>query len=129
MSLKSRPPLGGKWGHGLTSLSNVTKTSEGAGGHFVDVTHGEQIEMELDAFISKRDKKRRTAEGERPAEESYERNLRAHSARRALSVLYEWRAFHHAQRESNRRNFEILDARHAADLERVEREIERRMTA
>ena len=55
MSLKSRPPLGGKWGHGLTSLSNVTKTSEGAGGHFVDVTHGEEVEAHLEAFVAKRE--------------------------------------------------------------------------
>ena len=65
----------------------------------MDVTHGEEVEAHLEAFISKRDQQRRKSEGERPREESYEQNLREHAAERRLSVLYQRRDFALAQIE------------------------------
>jgi hypothetical protein len=92
----------------------------------VDITQGELVEAENDAFIRRRDKQRRETEGERLAEELYKRNCRDHNAQRELSYLFQWRDFYAAQTEAHRRNYEWLVARNAANLERVEREIERR---
>jgi hypothetical protein len=55
-------------------------------GRFIsrDITHSEQIEKELDTFISKRHDQRVAAEGGRPAEAAWRESERRVAARRRL---------------------------------------------
>jgi hypothetical protein len=91
-----------------------------------DISHIEKVESELDAFIGKRDRQRREKEGERLEEQLYKQACRDQNGQRELSYLFQWRDFYGAQLEAHRRNFRLLLARNKANLERVEREIERR---
>ena len=46
-----------------------------------DVSTGEKVEKDLDAFISKRDKERRLSEGERAEEAAWRESARRHNAK------------------------------------------------
>ncbi len=46
-----------------------------------DVSTGEKVEKDLDAFISKRDKERRLSEGERAEEAAWRESVRRHNAK------------------------------------------------
>jgi hypothetical protein len=56
----------------------------------VDITQGELVEAENDAFIRRRDKQRRETEGERLGEELYKESCRQYVMKRDRERAAEW---------------------------------------
>ena len=85
-----------------------------------DIRQGELVEAELDAFISRRDTQRRTTEGERAAEETYEENVRRYHKRERRGMLWERLRYHEALIQSHCSTFELLIGRHRSEVARLE---------
>ena len=86
----------------------------------MDVWKGEAVEGDLNAYITRADKRRRKLEGERPAEESYMPGLRRRDAERQRDLAWEWLR-HHTQKMRNRdRTKAILDAQDLQEIARYE---------
>ncbi len=77
-----------------------------------DISTGEKVEAELDAFISKRDKERRLSEGERAEEAAWRESVRRHDAARDAELREQWREYHQGQEERHRANLEALATYH-----------------
>ena len=87
----------------------------------MDIGKGERAEGDIDSFITKADKLRRKAEGERPQEESYVPNLRRRDDDRQRSLAWQWLR-HHTQKMANRdRTKAMLDAHDRQEIARYER--------
>jgi hypothetical protein len=99
----------------ILSIANV---AGGAGGYRVDVARTEQIEGELDAFISKRDKQRRREEGDRPAEEMYAASTRRYHERQVRQGWWEWLRYHERMIAAHTATLEALIGRHREEAER-----------
>jgi uncharacterized protein (DUF1501 family) len=84
-----------------------------------DIATEDKADAQIDAFISKRDAKRREKEGARAAEELWEASSRVHDARRAAAMRAERWEYHRAQAERHRRNLGALVAHHEAEAERL----------
>jgi hypothetical protein len=56
----------------------------------LDVSHGERVERDLDAFISKRDTERRQSEGERQREELWQESVRRYNGRQEQDHRLAW---------------------------------------
>jgi hypothetical protein len=54
------------------------------------VEHGERVERDLDAFISKRDTERRRSEGERRAEDLWQERVRRYNVRQSEDHRLAW---------------------------------------
>jgi hypothetical protein len=96
-------------------LTNVDKASER---RLVDITRGEQVEAEMDAFISKTDKQRRREEGDRPAEEMYAASVRLHHDKRQRVRAWEWLRYHERMIATHTATLEALIGRHRKEAER-----------
>lgn len=86
----------------------------------MDVAKVNQVEGDLDAFISKRDKQRRRAEGHRPSEALWVESCRRYAQTRCEEELWERLLFATAMRRSHTRTFAELDAKYSrmiSDLE------------
>jgi hypothetical protein len=64
-----------------------------------DISKGEIVEAEIDAFISKRHDRRVVEEGHTASEEMYEESARRYQERMRVRARYEWHLFHTAQAE------------------------------
>jgi hypothetical protein len=62
-----------------------------------DISKGEAVEHEIDAFISRRDGQRRQTEGECPEEEAWQAGVRAYDAARREEMRTAWREYHQGQ--------------------------------
>ena len=83
-----------------------------------DISVGEKVEAEHDAFISRRDRDRRKLEGERESEEAWKRSERRRDAARDARLREEWSLFHQDQAERLRANLEALIAHHEVEAEK-----------
>ena len=83
-------------------------------GRFInrDISKGEVVEAELDAFISRHDKMRRIKEGERAEEEAWRESTRRANAVREAELKAAWCEFHQEQAERHRATLEALAAHH-----------------
>jgi hypothetical protein len=75
---------------------------------------GEAVERELDAFISKRHKRRVQDEGERLALEMWQESERRYAERRREEMRAAWCEYHRDRAASIRRNLEALAEGHEA---------------
>ncbi len=83
-----------------------------------EISTGERVEKDLDAFIAKRDVARRRDEGERAEEATWiESERRAQQARDAR-LREEWCAYHTAAAERHRANLEALIRSHEEQARR-----------
>ncbi len=73
-----------------------------------DISPGEKVEKDLDAFISKRDKERRLSEGERAEEAAWVESERRAQATRDARLREEWACYHTEQAARHRANLEAL---------------------
>ena len=83
----------------------------------MDIGRSEMVEAELDAMIRRRDRDRRTEEGERPAEEMWAESCRAYEEKRRAERLFEWVEYHEEAAERALANGEAIAARHRAQIE------------
>jgi len=83
------------------------------------VAPGENVEAELDAFISRRDRQRLKEEGERQEEELWRETVRRHKAQRDAQLREEWANYHQGQAERLRANLEALIAHHEAKARQI----------
>ena len=74
---------------------------------------GEKVELELDAFVAKRDAQRRRTEGERPSEAPWRQSERLSDERRRSENRWEWVRF-----------FDRMAASHASLAKDYERRAE-----
>jgi hypothetical protein len=81
----------------------------------VDIAHGEKVEAELNALITRRDDKRRETEGERAAEAMWAESERRHAEQRRAANRSAWASFHRAQAERHRATLTDLIAHHQAE--------------
>jgi hypothetical protein len=63
------------------------------------VEHGERAEASIDAFISKRDRARRKAEGERLEEERWQESSRVYAAKRQEDLRAQWIEYRRRMRD------------------------------
>jgi len=84
-----------------------------------DISRGEAVEHEIDAFVSKRHERRVIEEGERPAEEAWMESERAHNRRRREENRAAWSEYHRGQAERLRRNLEGLIAHHETEARKL----------
>ena len=80
---------------------------------------GEKVELELDAFITKRDAQRRRTEGERPVEEIWMESERRYEENRRRENQAAWYGWHLDQAERHRRTLEGLITHHKTQAERL----------
>ena len=80
-----------------------------------EVATGERAEVELAAFISRRDTQRRQTEGERQVEEMWQARERFELARRRRELDAEWCGWHRSRAALYGR----LSAEHEAAAERL----------
>jgi hypothetical protein len=85
----------------------------------VDVMRGEMVEADLDRLITRRHDARVSNEGERTAEEMWQKSVRAYEERRLQVARLEWHAFHCGQDERHRRTLEGLIDYHETQAERL----------
>jgi len=84
-----------------------------------DIAKGENVEAELDAFISRHDKMRRIREGERAEEAAWVESTRKANETRRLQNRYEWHLHHTSQAERLRNTLEDLIAHHEERAEEL----------
>ncbi len=86
----------------------------------MDITRGEQVEAELDAFISKRHEQRvaSEAEGEREREELWQASVRAHNARCGDEQRLERLRWHEGQARRLSNTLGSLVAYHEGEAEK-----------
>jgi len=85
----------------------------------MDVAHGELVEKELTAFVAKRGKQRRQAEGGRRIEEAWMESERRHNEKRERENRAAWYGWHLDQAERHRRTLEGLIKHHETQAERL----------
>ena len=76
------------------------------------------VEAELDAFIARRDKKRRKEEGERAREELYADSVRTYHENRQLQAWWEVLRYHERMIRAHTANLEALVSRHRSEAQR-----------
>jgi len=81
---------------------------------------GEQVDAEIDAFISRRDQKRRREEGERQEEMAWVESTRKHNAARDAELRDAWSEYHKEQAERHRAVLESLIEHHEQQAERYQ---------
>jgi hypothetical protein len=84
----------------------------------VDVARTEQIEVELDSFIAKRDKQRRQTEGERAREQLWQESVRRYNARCGEQKRLERLHHHEGQAKRLSNTLGSLVAYHEAEVEK-----------
>jgi hypothetical protein len=105
--------LGKKFGRRIKQLFYASER------RLVDsVARGEMAEGSIDAFIAKRDKDRRKAEGERLSEEIYVESCRRHHERQQLQRWWEWLRYHEGQIRRHTANLEALIETHRTEAKR-----------
>ena len=85
----------------------------------MDIAQGEKVEAELDHMIRRRDERRRTDEGERPAEEAWAESCRVYEAKRQAELVFAWVSYHEEAAERALANGEAIAARHRAKIEEL----------
>jgi hypothetical protein len=86
----------------------------------VDIGKGEAVESDLDAYITRADKRRRKLEGERPKEESYMPGLRRLDDARRKENAWAWLRHHQRQLDSHTRTAALLTAHHEQEIAKYE---------
>lgn len=84
-----------------------------------DIAKGENVEAELDAFISRRSRMRETLEGERAEEAAWVESTRIHNEKRRQQARVEWHLHHTSQAERLRNTLEALIADHEQRAEEL----------
>jgi hypothetical protein len=77
-----------------------------------DISNGEAVEADLEAFITRRHGYRVAKEDHRPSEDIYEESTRRYQEKRRAQARYRWHLYHTAQAERLRRTLEALAAHH-----------------
>ena len=90
---------------------------------------GEKVELELDAFITKRDAQRRRSEGERLAEEVWMESERLYNARRRRELDAERYGYLMDSADGIERTAAAIAAGKRAQAARLMEETEQRRTA
>jgi hypothetical protein len=103
------------WGVGLTECRKDTQADEER--RDVDIARSEHVEAELDGLITRRHDKRRTEEGERPAEEAWVESERRYAQQRRAANRAAWASYHRQQAERHRATLTDLVAHHLARAE------------
>jgi hypothetical protein len=80
---------------------------------------GEQVDAEIDAFISRRARKRRREEGERQEEMAWVESTCKHNAARDAELRAEWSEYHRTQAERHRAVLEALASHHERRAEEL----------
>jgi hypothetical protein len=81
----------------------------------VDIVQGERTEVELDAFIERRSRKKDPDE----EHELWKESVRRYTACRSEEMRAAWHEYHQDQAERHRTVLESLIARHEAAAERL----------
>lgn len=81
---------------------------------------GEQVEHELDVFISRRHEQRVRSEGERAVEAAWRESERKHEAARRAANQSAWHAYHLSAAERLRATLGSLIRKHEAEAERYQ---------
>jgi hypothetical protein len=84
-----------------------------------DISRSEQVETDLDNLIDRRDKMRRTLEGERREEEAWRESTRIFNEKRRLQARHEWHLHHTSQAERLRNTLEALIEHHQEKAEEL----------
>lgn len=84
------------------------------------VERGEVAEAQIDAFISRRDEKRRRDEGDRDEEALWMASVRRYEALKRTQTLWERLRFHEGQMRRHTRTYELIIAGHRREVERCE---------
>ncbi len=86
----------------------------------MDITSGERVEGDIDAYIAKADKRRRKQEGERPAEAPWVEPERRQAARRRQELAWAWLRHHQRQLDSHTRTAALITAHHEQEIAKYE---------
>ena len=100
------------------SFTNVIKASERSTDVIDEHARSEKVELELDAFIPRRDAERRRPEGDRVEEEAFMVSERAYFARLEAERRAAWREYHRRQAERLGGILASLIAHHEAQIEK-----------
>jgi hypothetical protein len=77
-----------------------------------DISKGEAVEADLEAFITRRHDYRVAKEGHRPSEEMYEESTRRYQEQMRATARVEWHLHHVSQAERLKRTLEALVVDH-----------------
>jgi len=83
-----------------------------------DISKGEAVEADLEAFITRRHDYRVAKEGHRPSEEMYEESTRRYQEQMHATARVEWHLHHVSQAERLRRTLGELIAFHEAEAQK-----------
>ena len=83
-----------------------------------DISKGEAVEADLEAFITRRHDYRVAKEGHRPSEEMYEESTRRYQEQMRATARVEWHLHHVSQAERLKRTLEDLIAFHEAEAQK-----------
>jgi hypothetical protein len=83
-----------------------------------DISKGEAVEADLEAFITRRHDYCVAKEGHRPSEDMYEESTRRYQERMHATARVEWHLHHVTQAERLRRTLEDLIAFHEAEAQK-----------
>jgi len=83
-----------------------------------DISKGEAVEADLEAFITRRHDYRVAKEGHRPSEEMYEESTRRYQEQMRATARVEWHLHHVSQAERLRRTLGDLIAFHEAEAQK-----------
>ena len=87
----------------------------------MEISKGEAVEGDLNAYITRADKRRRKQDGERPPEESYMPALRRRDEDRQKETAWAWLRHHQRQLNSHTRTAALLTAHHEREIAKYER--------
>lgn len=82
-----------------------------------EIASGMHVDAEMDAYIARRDKKRRQEEGERPEEALWRESERRENARRREQNRIAWSEYHIGRAASLRADLEALINHHEEQAE------------
>ena len=80
----------------------------------MDVAKVNQVESELDSFVTKGDKQRQETGGERAREELWRESVRVYHERREAASREAWAAYHRSAAERIERTAAVIAAEHRA---------------
>ncbi len=87
----------------------------------MDAAKVNQVEGDLDAFISRRDKQRRETEGDRREWELYEESCRRYAEAQQQALAWEWLRWHQRMLNSHIKTSALITSHHEDEIRRYER--------
>ena len=99
------------------TIGGDVRENDERGAEGVDVAKVNQVESELDSFVTKRDKQRQETGGERAGEELWHESVRVYRERREAESRKAWAAYHCSAAERTERTAAVIAAEHRARAE------------